>query len=26
MCADRSAAFANLQQNLTTVGDYKQAQ
>jgi dienelactone hydrolase len=26
MCADRSAAFANLKQNLPTVGDYQQAQ
>ncbi len=26
MCTDRSAAFANLQQNLPTVGDYHQAQ
>jgi hypothetical protein len=25
MCTDRSAAFASLQQNLTTVGDYHQA-
>jgi hypothetical protein len=26
MCTDRSAAFANLKQNLSTVGDYQQAQ
>jgi hypothetical protein len=26
MCADRSTAFTNLQQNLTTVGDFHQAQ
>ena len=26
MCTDRSAAFANLQQNLPTIGDYHQAQ
>jgi dienelactone hydrolase len=26
MCADRSAVFANLQQNLTTVGDFHQAE
>lgn len=26
MCTDRTAAFANLQQNLPTVGDYHQAQ
>ncbi len=26
MCADRTAAFANLKQNLPTIGDYQQAQ
>ena len=25
MCTDRTAAFANLQKNLPSVGDYKQA-